>query len=181
MHSKKVRQILDQGGLQDVRIFTSGNLDEYALAEFVEAKAPIDGFGVGTRMVTSSDAPYLDCAYKLVEYAGIGRRKRSEGKATWPGRKQVYRHFNQQGEMKHDVLTVEDDSTAGRPLIEQVMAEGQCLAELPTLKESREYALAELAALPASLKTIKERIEYQVDVSESLKKLAAEIDSRPTG
>ena len=76
-----------------VTIFASGNLDEYRLRELVRQQAPIDGFGVGTRMNTSADAPYLDCAYKLQEYEGRPRRKRSEGKATWPGRKQVFRRY----------------------------------------------------------------------------------------
>ena len=93
-HARRVRKILDDGGCQDVRIFSSGGLDEFALQDFLRSGAPIDGFGIGTRLDTSSDAPYLDCAYKLVEYAGIPRRKRSEGKATFPGRKQVYRRFD---------------------------------------------------------------------------------------
>ncbi len=86
-----MRRILDAGGLEHVIIFASGDLDEYALRDMLAAGAPVDGFGVGTRLDTSSDMPYLDCAYKLQEYAGRARRKRSEGKATWPGRKQVYR------------------------------------------------------------------------------------------
>lgn len=83
-----VRAILDDAGVQSIGIFASGNLDEYRVRDLVAAGAPIDGFGVGTRMNTSADAPYLDCAYKQTEYAGLPRRKRSEGKATWPGRKQ---------------------------------------------------------------------------------------------
>jgi nicotinate phosphoribosyltransferase len=81
-HACKVRAILDQAGLREVRIFASGNLDEYSLRDLIEGNAPIDAFGVGTRVVTSSDAPYLDCAYKLQEYAVRPRRKRSEGKST---------------------------------------------------------------------------------------------------
>lgn len=85
-HAFQVRAILDAGGLNSTRIFASGHLDEYELQRLVGARAPIDGFGVGTRLGTSADAPYLDCAYKLQEYAGRACRKRSEGKATWPGR-----------------------------------------------------------------------------------------------
>lgn len=83
--------------MHEVRIFASSNLDEYRLHELLAAGAPIDGFGVGTRINTSADSPYLDCAYKLQEYAGRARRKRSEGKATWPGRKQVYRRVDGDG------------------------------------------------------------------------------------
>ncbi|MGC1094963.1 MAG: nicotinate phosphoribosyltransferase, partial [Pseudolabrys sp.] len=89
--ARSVRGILDDGGLSYVSIFASGGLDEDYLAEIVQAGAPIDGFGIGTSLTTSSDVPALDCAYKLQEYAGQPRRKRSSGKATWPGRKQVWR------------------------------------------------------------------------------------------
>jgi nicotinate phosphoribosyltransferase len=85
--SRRVRYILDEGGLTETRIVASGGLDEAAVADLVDGGAPIDSFGIGTRLTTSSDAPALDCAYKLVEYAELPRRKRSAGKATWPGRK----------------------------------------------------------------------------------------------
>jgi nicotinate phosphoribosyltransferase len=84
--AKSVRKILDDGGLADTAIFASGGLDEDKITSLLRAGAPIDGFGVGTSLTTSSDVPALDCAYKLQEYAGSGRRKRSAGKATWPGR-----------------------------------------------------------------------------------------------
>ena len=105
-HARRVRAILDDGGLRAITIFASGNLDEYALRELVAQGAPIDGFGVGTRMNTSADAPYLDCAYKLQEYDGRPRRKRSEGKATWPGRKQVYRRYDAADLAAADTLTL---------------------------------------------------------------------------
>ena len=125
-HARKVRKILDEGGLSRTNIFSSGNLDEHMLRELLQAGAPIDGFGIGTRLDTSADAPYLDCAYKLVEYAGLPRRKRSEGKATWPGRKQVYRDYDDQGQyMQADVITMEDDVPQGVPLIQAVMKGGQ--------------------------------------------------------
>ncbi len=91
--SKSVRKILDDGGCKDTIVFASGGVDETTLAAFAEADAPVDGIGIGTSLTTSSDAPALDCAYKLQEYAGLPRRKRSAGKATWPGRKQVWRRY----------------------------------------------------------------------------------------
>ena len=97
--SKSVRGILDAGGLKDTGIFVSGGIDEDTLATFAREKAPIDGIGIGTSLVTSFDAPALDCAYKLQEYAGLPRRKRSTGKATWPGRKQVWRRHDRYGHM----------------------------------------------------------------------------------
>ena len=88
-----MRRILDEGGLKEVTIFASGGIDEVELAKTAEQHAPIDGFGIGTSLTTSFDVPALDCAYKLQEYAGLPRRKRSTGKATWPGRKQVWRQY----------------------------------------------------------------------------------------
>ena len=120
-HAFKVRRILDEGGLGHVTIFASGSVDEYVLERLLQKKAPIDGFGIGTHMDTSADAPYLDCAYKLVEYAGKARRKRSEGKALWPGRKQVYRSYDHAGFMVGDVLSLEDDKLQGEALIRPVM------------------------------------------------------------
>src|SRR5215510_11484387 len=119
--SKKVRRILDEGGLREVTIFASGGIDENSIAAMLRAGAPIDGFGIGSSLTTSSDAPGLDCAYKLEEYAGVPRRKRSAGKATWPGRKQVWRHMGADGRMVGDALSAEHDQQPGEPLIELVM------------------------------------------------------------
>ena len=103
--SKSVRRILDEGGLGDATIFASGGLDEEELALIARQAAPIDGFGIGTSLTTSFDVPALDCAYKLQEYAGLPRRKRSTGKATWPGRKQVWRQYGSDGRMRQDILS----------------------------------------------------------------------------
>ena len=116
-HARQVRGILDAGGLADVKIFASGGLDEYLVDRLVK-ESPIDGFGIGTNLVTSQDAPGLDCAYKLQEYAGRARRKRSEGKATWPGRKQVYRTLDASNRMLRDVLTLAGQSADGAPLMQ---------------------------------------------------------------
>ena len=103
----------------------------------LQAGAPIDGFGVGTSLTTSSDVPALDCAYKLQEYAGLARRKRSTGKATWPGRKQVWRQFGPDGRMAGDILSLEDDGQIGEPLLQVVMRDGRRIAPSPTLAEIR--------------------------------------------
>ncbi|MBN3821928.1 nicotinate phosphoribosyltransferase, partial [Paraburkholderia sp. Se-20369] len=115
--ARRVREILDHGGLANVTIFASGNLDEYGLRDLLARGAPIDGFGIGTRMNTSSDAPSLDCAYKLVEYAGVPRRKRSEGKATWPGRKQVFRRLGGDGRIAADCIALDGETQPGIALL----------------------------------------------------------------
>jgi nicotinate phosphoribosyltransferase len=177
-HARAVRAILDAGGCAAVRIFASGNLDEDRLRDLMASGAPIDGFGVGTRMNTSADAPYLDCAYKLTEYAGLPRRKRSEGKATWPGRKQVIRQLDANGRWGGDLLTLQGDETAGLPLLQQVMAGGSRIAAAPTLQDSRERARSQLAALPDPLRGLDPAAPYPVEVSARLQALARAVDQR---
>jgi nicotinate phosphoribosyltransferase len=176
--SREVRRILDDGGCRDVRIFASGGLDEHALSALAAAGAPIDGYGVGTSLDVSADAPYLDCVYKLQEYAGEPRRKRSTAKATWPGRKQVYRVLDARGTMCRDVVTLEDDTQAGEALLEPVMVAGRRTGSTPSLAQSRERAAASLAALPPALKSCSDAPPYEVVVAPALERLAAEVDSR---
>ena len=179
--SKNVRRILDDGGLQNVTIFASGGLDEDELVRMLDANAPIDGFGVGTSLTTSSDAPALDCAYKLQEYAGIPRRKRSVGKATWPGRKQVWRSFGDDGRMTGDVLALQDDQRAGEPLLLPFMRHGRRLAAPPALADIRKRAAQGLAQLPEPLRRLSDGTTLPVTVAPGLIALAEEVDRRCAG
>jgi len=174
--SKSVRRILDDGGLAQVTIFASGGLEEDQLMAIAKADAPIDGFGIGTSLTTSSDAPALDCAYKLQEYAGLPRRKHSTGKETWPGRKQVWRHYGPDGRMASDTLSVENDDQPGEPLIHQVMQAGKRLGPQPTFSEIRARAARELELLPEPLRKLEPGATYPVEVGEALIDLAAEFD-----
>jgi nicotinate phosphoribosyltransferase len=176
--SKAVRRILDEGGLRDVTIFASGGIDETVIANIIRSGAPIDGFGIGSSLTTSYDAPGLDCAYKLEEYAGLPRRKRSAGKATWPGRKQVWRRFGADGRMAGDILSLENDDQAGEPLIELVMQGGKRVAPAPTLGEIRARAARDLERLPEPLRRLEPGASYPVEVSGGLTRLAAEVDGR---
>jgi nicotinate phosphoribosyltransferase len=176
--SRSVRRILDEGGLREVTIFASGGIDEDNVAEIVRAGAPIDGFGIGTSLTTSSDVPALDCAYKLQEYAGFARRKHSIGKATWPGRKQVWRRYGPDGRVAGDILSVEDDRHSGEPLIQPVMRGGRRLASSPTLADIRAHAARELERLPEPLRRLEPRATCPVEVAEPLKRLASEVDRR---
>lgn len=176
-HARRVRAILDAAGLAGVTIFASGNLDEYRVLELVRSGAPIDGFGVGTRMNTSADAPFLDCAYKLEEYEGRPRRKRSEGKATWPGRKEVYRRYDAQGRFAGDILTLAGDALPATPLLQPIMRAGRALAASP-VAAARARLKAELARLPESLRSLEEAEPYAVDVAPSLRALASELDTQ---
>lgn len=175
--AKRVRRILDAAGLGHIRIVCSGNLDEGEIQRLLATGAPIDGFGVGTRLDTSADAPYLDCAYKLVEYAGRARRKRSEGKATWPGRKQVFRRYGTDGRMAGDVVTTEDDVQPGEPLVVPIMRDGLRLETPINLAAARERAARALATLPDALRALDPPcLAYSAEISPSLVQLARETD-----
>jgi nicotinate phosphoribosyltransferase len=176
--SRSVRRILDEGGLSDVGIFASGGLDEDRLLEMARAGAPIDGFGIGTSLTTSSDAPALDCAYKMQEYRGLARRKRSEEKATWPGRKQVWRCFGPDGRMAGDVLSLESDEHPGEPLLVPVMRAGRALEPRPTLDEARTRCAHDLARLPEPLLRLDGGPDYPVEIAPELEGLAEEVDRR---
>src|SRR5262249_9862115 len=129
--ARKTRAILDAGGLKDVIILASGGINEDVLQKLMAEKAPIDGYGIGVNLDASIDAPSLDCAYKLQESAGKPRRKLSEGKVTWPGRKQVWRSVGGDGRMAADVVSLEDDSQTGETLIAPVMHAGKRVAPAP--------------------------------------------------
>ena len=141
-------------------------------------RAPIDGFGVGTRMNTSSDAPYLDAAYKLQEYEGKARRKRSEGKATWPGRKQVYRCHNAAGRLGSDTLTLASEQAPGAPLLQPVMRAGRLVTPRPALTATRERAKAELERLPERSRALEEAEPYLVEISAQVRALAQQLDAQ---
>jgi nicotinate phosphoribosyltransferase len=175
-HAHKVRRILDEGGLTQVRILASGNLDELAVRALVASGAPIDDFAIGTRLTTSDDAPYLDCVYKLQEYGGRARRKRSEGKATWPGRKQVYRRYGADGRMAADVLTLEGDAQEGEALLQPCLLAGKRFAPSPSLSELRQRTKAQLSRLPEPLQQLKVDPPYPVIIAPALQQLAQDVD-----
>ncbi|HUK07441.1 MAG TPA: nicotinate phosphoribosyltransferase [Stellaceae bacterium] len=176
-HARRVRAILDAGGLRDAIIFASGGLDEDQLAAFTRDRVPIDGFGVGTSLTTSSDVPALDCAYKLQEYDGIPRRKLSPGKANWPGRKQVWRHLDPSGKLAGDMVAPADERHDGMPLLVPVMRSGRRVTAPPSLAEIRARAKTELGRLPPSLAAL-EPMGYPVTIAEGLHQLARECDRR---
>jgi len=172
--AKKVRAILDAGGLKDVIILVSGGINEDVLQTMIATKTPIDGYGIGVNLDASIDAPSLDCAYKLQEYAGKPRRKLSEGKVTWPGRKQVWRAYDADGRMRGDIVSLENDTQQGETLIAPVMRGGKRIAPAPTLAQIRERAARDLARLPEPLRRLESGAHYPVTISEKLEALAAQ-------
>jgi nicotinate phosphoribosyltransferase len=164
------RRALDEAGLRRVEIFASGGLDEHSIAALVSKGAPIDGFGVGTRMGVSEDAPALDMVYKLVDYAGRGRTKLSPAKQILPGSKQVFRTLRG-GEAAGDLITAADERGEGRPLLSQVMRGGRRLPDSrETLETVRERTRKEVAALPARCRCLEPADPpYPVEVSSRLR------------
>jgi nicotinate phosphoribosyltransferase len=175
--TRAVRDILDRNGCHDVQIVLSGSLDEHRIAELVHGGAPADAFGVGTALDTSADAPALDMAYKLQEYAGRPRRKRSPGKATWPGTKQVFRERGPQGEALGDHVALVGENVPGDPLLVQVMHNGRRLGTPESLVEARQFCARELQAFPPGVRELHEgTAPYPVIISRAVRELAAKLD-----
>ena len=176
--ARRVRAILDAGGLTEAQILVSGDLDEYAVARLIRDGAPIDGFGMGTKVDTAADHPHLDMAYKLQEYAGRPRRKRSAGKEHWPGRKQVRRRL-EDGRAAGDTLCLHDEDLPGTPLLEEVVDGGVRLRAPEDTARIRERLQSGLAALPAACRGIEAQADaYPVAVSDRLRAAARESDRR---
>lgn len=174
--ARLARATLDEGGCADIRIAVSGDLDEYGIAALVAQRAPADVFGVGTRMSTSADAPFLDCAYKLAEYAGRGRRKRSPGKQTYPGAKQVFRCFDEDGIIVHDTIGLETEDVRGRPLLQPVMLGGRRACPRWSLAHLRQGLRTSLASLPAGLASLAPAQAPPVSLSPGVMELTALVD-----
>lgn len=168
------RSRLDQADLMQVQILASGGLDEYSIEEMLRQDAPVDGFGVGTRMGVSADSPTIDMAYKLTAYGQEGRLKLSAGKKIYPGRKQVFR-IEENGVSVRDILAGAAEDVPGRPLLERVMEKG-CPLPQPSLQECRDRAQAELAKLPPILRNLgKVSPSYPVEISQGLRDYQAQV------
>lgn len=174
---KRVRRYLDGEGLTHATIFASGNLDEYAIAELVRSKVPIDAFGVGSALVVSLDAPVLDMTYKLVEYAGQPRFKSAHGKITLPGRKQIFRAWDRAGQFYADIIALYEETAATvtrefkptpervAPLLEPCFEHGQPRAPLVGLPQAREEFLSEFARLDQRYKALERPESFRVRLS----------------
>jgi nicotinate phosphoribosyltransferase len=172
----RVREILDSLGARDIRILVSGSIDEYAIAAMEAQQVPVDAYCVGTRLAVSQDAPSLDCAYKLQQYAGRLCRKRSQWKETWPGPRQVYRQYDPQGLICRDVLCCEAETFEGRALLHQVMEGGRRMSGTLPLTDVRTYCAEQLATLPNGLNTLEHVTYTPAKVSDKQHALVAELD-----
>jgi nicotinate phosphoribosyltransferase len=174
--SNEVRAILDDAGLPDVQILASGGLDERDLDELQRAGAPIDAYGIGTRLGTSADLPSIDMVYKLVQFEDRPTLKLSTGKATLVGPKQVWRRRDESGTFVEDLIACRDEAAPGadwEPLLEPVMRAGTRLVR-PSLAEIRDRHRREIECMPASLMPLDGGTPYPVHLSENLQTLQAE-------
>lgn len=176
--SIEVRRILDEAGLRDVTIFASGGFDEFKIAQTLEAGGRIDAYGVGTKMGVSADAPYFDIAYKLVKYQDRPVMKLSTGKVTYVDKKQVFRRYDDAGQMAGDVIGRRDEAILGaKPLLQPVLTQGRLLQPLPPLSASREFFLGEFQTLPMKYKELRQPPAYPVEISPGLRALQQRVEA----
>lgn len=171
------RLSLDKEGFIDTTLIASGDLDEYKIRDLLARKAPFDAFGVGTHLGCSSDRPYTDVIYKLVEVKNRGQNfiptmKLSEGKTTYPGRKQIIRSFDNEGFMEKDVLALDKEKVHGKKILKKVMENGKRLCREKTLEEKRKLFFSKSMLLPSYLKELDSKKYYPVDISQGLFNLA---------
>lgn len=177
--ARDCRKILDDAGYRDIKIVASGGLDEYGIARLLAQEAPIDAFGVGTSIGVAVDSPSLELAYKLTEYAGEPKMKSSSGKVSYPGGKQVFRHYDSSGRAIGDTVALCHEQFDGQPLLDVVMTDGRVVeGAVPPLDEQVRQAQRLQQVLPERLLGIEPCEPLAVTISEKLRQLQAETLAR---
>ena len=177
--SRQVRRILDDANLDYVRIVASGGLDEYAIDRLVSAGAPIDMFGVGTRVGVSADAPSCDMVYKMVTYNGRPVMKLSEGKESLPAAKQVFRQHDPDGMMSADVIGLSTDADVpGEPLLTLAMQDGRRVIPPGAIADARQRVAAGLSRLPQAHRKLRQPYHFPVSISDNLRRLESQVRGR---
>ena len=181
-HSKKVRKILDENGCEKVLIVASSDLNENRIKEFLDKNAPIDAFGIGTELATSRDDPAIAGVYKLIEYNHKPKIKISEAKLTYPGKKQIYRIYNKQGEFKEDILTLDYEAAPSdsEALLIPVMKKGILITNLPDLNNIQQFYIKNIKKLPNKFKELDENHTFQLRISKKLSELTNSLKEKFT-
>ena len=169
--SKKVRTILDEEGMDYVKIIASNDLNEYKIEDLVNQGAKMDGYGVGTEMITAKPTAAISGVYKLAEDGDGAKIKLSEGKKTLPGKKQIYRQVDENGTYQKDIIALETEEVGGSPLLELVVKEGTRARTKPELSQTRQYCLDEVAKLPDYLKQTRVQKQYELELAPQLETL----------
>jgi len=172
-HAKKVRKILDENGCEKVLIVASSDLNEYKIKEIMDRKAPIDAFGIGTELATSRDDPALSVVYKLIEYNKKSKIKVSEGKITYPGIKQIYRIYNENGLFKEDIMMLKNELPVpnSEGLLIPIMKQGKLVYDMPSLDAIQRYYLNNIENLPEDYKLLEENHIFKLKISKKLEEL----------
>ena len=179
--SRQIRNILDSEDLQYVKIVLSSDLNEYKIDEYTRDGSPVDYYGVGTEMITAKPVAALPGVYKLVDDNYGPRIKLSDSKKTYPGKKQLTRIEGNNGEYLHDLLELEDEQSAGTPLLEPAVREGKRIRRIPSLKETREHCLHSVSKLPERVRRVRVTEPYELIISKKLQSLADELTIRYGG
>lgn len=173
--SRQARTILDQAGLEQARVVVSGSLDETRMAELLAQGAQVDLFAVGTKMGSSADAPFLDMAYKLVNYDGRPTLKLSAGKETWAGAKQVWRRLDREGRLDHDLLGLAHEDQPGQPLLEPVMQGGRRAAPRQDWRQAQARFRQDLAQMPEAVLRLGDHRPPRLEITPALRDLQEHI------
>ncbi|MGH7817461.1 MAG: nicotinate phosphoribosyltransferase, partial [Candidatus Binatia bacterium] len=169
--ARAVRKVFDDANLRQIKIIGSGGLDEFDLSEFSRADVPFDSYGVGTKMGMSADAPWTDMSYKLVQYQDRPVLKLSTDKASWPGRKQVFRYRDSERKFCRDVIGRRAEELSGEKLLKEFMRDGTLLGRYPSLMEIRNVFAEAFDALPTNVKAIENPTLFPVEFSPKLNAL----------
>ena len=179
-HSKKVRKILNENGCEKVQIVASSDLNEYKIKELLEQSAPIDAFGVGTELATSRDDPAIAGVYKLIEHNNEPKIKISEDKITYPGKKQIYRIYDKQGEFKEDLLMLDEEPAPSNSeaLLLPVMKNGDLIMDLPDIHNVQKFYMENIMQLPDHFKKLEETHIFQLKISDKLGELTSSLKEK---
>ena len=183
--SKDVRAVLDEQGQTDVNIIATNDLNEYKIADLKENAAAINGYGVGTEMITARPVAALSGVYKLVEDSLGGKLKLSPGKRSYPGKKQVYRVVDKDGVYQHDILALENEIIKTPfhlvPLLRPAVIKGVRVEQRKSAGEYRQHALNDISYMPSHTKILKVTQPYKTHVSNGLENLTSELAARHCG
>ena len=177
--SRQVRGILDDAGLSYVNIIASGGLDEFQIETLVRSNAPIDQFGVGTKVGVSADAPWSDMSYKLVEYNQLPVMKLSTDKISMPGKKQVFRYLDDRNLFDRDVIgSINEDLGGTEHLLRQVLLNGTQLIDKPNLQDIQDRFRDDLGKLDWAHQHLYNPVQYPVTISPNLQALTDQVHNR---
>jgi len=176
-NTKIVRKILDENGLENAIIVLSSDLNEHKIKKILDNGSPADAFGVGTELVTSRDDPVVNSVYKLIQHNAIPKIKISKNKITYPGKKQIYRIYDENGKFKKDILMLENETPPEdtEPFLIPIMKKGKMIYELPALDEIQQFYYKNIEKLPEAYKKLEHIDLFRLELSTGVKELTQKL------